>query len=66
MDDLLNLEDASLWDVLHLWALHNCPGLLNDPALFSKTHDFIHALLEHTVRREVRAAVLRAVQPSRS
>jgi hypothetical protein len=60
------MGDVCLWDELFTWALHHCPALLDDEPLFAQLHDLVHRLLVETARRESRAAVRRALQPSRS
>jgi hypothetical protein len=60
------MGDVCLSDVLFAWCLHHCPQVLQDEELFDELLLFIHRLLVETARKESRAAVRRAVQPSRS
>src|SRR4051794_31710451 len=49
----VGVMDHCLHDLLFLWAFHNCPAFLEDVELFQKLHDWIHALLVETRRKEI-------------
>jgi hypothetical protein len=58
--------DLCFEEVLEQWCLYHAPFLLQDPELFTRLLEFIHALAVHCLQEERRAITQRFLTPSRS